>query len=323
MRTRHVIFDTDPGVDDATALLFLLADPQIDLLGVTSVWGNAHIETTTRNALFLKDRFGFAAPVTQGAAGPITGAEPEIDPSIHGGNGLGDIELPGGIAARPDPRPAHRFIIDTVRARPGEVTILAVGPLTNLALALREDPDFAPLVKDVVIMGGAFGFNGHLGNVTPAAEANIWNDPEAADAVFAADWPLVAIGLDATMETIMPTRYLADLRDEAGAIGEFVWDITRAYAGFYHKVMGVDGIFAHDSLAAAYLTAPELVSTRSGAIRVVLEGFARGQTIQRPDSRSFGTDGWEGRRSHTIATDVDAEAFLEFYRQRMVELARK
>ncbi|WP_152044807.1 nucleoside hydrolase [Aureimonas psammosilenae] len=323
MTTRKVIFDTDPGVDDATALLFLLADPAVELLGLTTVWGNATVETTTRNALFLKERFGFHAPVAKGAAGSIRGGSVETDPAIHGQNGLGDIELPEPGDARIDPRPAHRFIIDTVRANPGEVTILAVGPMTNLALALREDAGFASLVKEVVIMGGAFGYNGHLGNVSPSAEANIWNDPEAADMVFAADWPLVAIGLDATMETLMSNAYLADLRDASGAVGQFVWDITRSYAGFYHSVMGVDGIFAHDSLAAAYLTAPELVSTRAGAIRVVLDDFVRGLTVQRPDTRKHEVEGWENRRSHLIATGVDATAFLALYKQRMVELSTR
>lgn len=321
MTKRKVIFDTDPGVDDATALLFLLAEPDIDLVGITSVWGNASIETTTRNALYLKERFAIAAPVARGAAGAIHRGEVEIDSRIHGRNGLGDIDLPARIAAEPDPRPAHRFIIDAVRAAPGEITILAVGPLTNLALALREDPELAGLVGEVVIMGGAFGYNGHLGNMTPAAEANVVNDPEAADLVFAADWRLAAIGLDATMETIMPTPYLAALRDEAGAVGAFVWDVTRSYAGFYREALGVDGIFAHDSLAAAYLTAPELVTTRAGAIRVVLDGFARGQTIQRPDARNFGPTAWDGRRSHLIATGVDAPAFRKLYADRMRTLS--
>ncbi|KAB0678820.1 nucleoside hydrolase [Aureimonas leprariae] len=321
MPTRKVVFDTDPGVDDATALLFLLADPEIELLGITSVWGNATVETTTRNALYLAERFGYAGPVARGAGGPVAGGAAEVDPDIHGHNGLGDIDLPARIGMKADARPAHRFIIDTVRAAPGEVTLLAVGPLTNLALALREDPAFATLVKEVVIMGGGFGFNGHLGNVTPAAEANIGNDPEAADEVFAADWPLVAIGLDATMETMMSTDYLAALREAAGEAGRFVWDVTRSYAGFYRRTLGVDGIFAHDSLAAAYLTAPELVTTRAGAIRTVLDGFARGQTIQSPDTREFVPGAWAGRRAHLVATGVDAPAFLSLYAERMRQLA--
>ncbi|MEA3087009.1 MAG: hypothetical protein QOC89_4706, partial [Paraburkholderia sp.] len=161
--SRHkVIYDTDPGVDDAMALVFQARHPDIELLGLTSVFGNATIETTTRNARFLAARFAPGVPVAQGAAAPLKRAAPEPLARIHGDDGLGNIALEAGRetrceAAALDDRPAHRFIIDTVRAHPGEVTLIAVGPLTNLALALADDPRIATLVKQVVIMGGAFG----------------------------------------------------------------------------------------------------------------------------------------------------------------------
>lgn len=187
---------------------------------------------------------------------------------VHGGNGLGDVVLPAAIGRQPDPRPAHRLIIDLIRANPGEVEIVAVGRMTNLALALREDPGIAALVKQVVIMGGAFGINGVLGNVTPAAEANIWGDPLAADEVTAAAWPLTIVSLDVTQQTRMPTDYLRALADDGGATGQFIWDISRFYEDF-HRQGGVDSIFVHDSSAVAYLLRPSLFETRLGAIRVV------------------------------------------------------
>ena len=167
MSKHKVIYDTDPGVDDAMALVFQARHPDIELLGLTSVFGNATIETTTRNARFLAGRFAPGVPVAQGAAAPLKRAAPEPLAWIHGDNGLGNIAIETGSEAALDARPAHRFIIDTVRAHPGEVTLIAVGPLTNLALALADDPQIAPLVKQVVIMGGAFGTDGVLGNVTP------------------------------------------------------------------------------------------------------------------------------------------------------------
>src|SRR6201996_7997727 len=175
--SRHkVIYDTDPGVDDAMALVFQARHPDIELLGLTSVFGNATIETTTRNARFLAARFTPGVPVAQGAAAPLKRAAPEPLAWIHGDDGLGNIALEAGRetsfeAAALDGRPAHRFIIDTVRAHPGEVTLIAVGPLTNRPLAPADDPGIATLVKQVVIMGGASGTHGVLGNVTPAAEA--------------------------------------------------------------------------------------------------------------------------------------------------------
>ena len=308
-----VIFDTDPGIDDAMALLFLAASPEVELIGITTTFGNGTIETTTRNALYLAHRFGIAAPVARGAGAPLVGAPADPPDFVHGGNGLGEVALPETIAREPDPRPAHRLIIDLVRANPGEVEIVAVGRMTNLALALREDPGIAALVKQVVIMGGAFGISGVLGNVTPAAEANIWGDPLAADEVTAAAWPLTMVGLDVTQQTRMPTDYLRALGDEGGEAGQFIWEISRFYEDF-HRQGGVDSIFVHDSSAVAYLLRPGLFETRPGAIRVVSEGLAFGMTIQKPADVAFPPGDWDGRPAHRVCTSVDSEGLRQLYR---------
>ena len=308
-----VIFDTDPGIDDAMALLFLAAHPDVELLGVTTTFGNGTIETTTRNALYLCDRFGIDAPVGQGAGAPLVGDAEPPPHYVHGHNGLGDIDLPETLTRTADPRPAHKLIIDLVRAHPGEVEIVAVGRMTNLALALREDPAIAGLVRQVVIMGGAFGINGVLGNVTPAAEANIWGDPLAADEVTGADWPLTMVGLDVTQKTRMPTPFLRALANEAGEAGRFIWEISRFYEEF-HRQGGLDSIYVHDSSAVAYLLHPELFETRRGAIRVVSEGLAFGQTIQAPADRRFPPNAWDNRPQHLICTDVDSEQLRRLYR---------
>jgi purine nucleosidase len=210
-----VIYDTDPGVDDSMALVFQTRHPDIELIGVTSVFGNATIETTTRNALYLVERFAKpSVVVARGAGKPLRRATPEPIPHIHGHNGLGDIDLPeleDDGRGRLDARLAHRFIIDEIRKHPHEINLVAVGPLTNLALALQEDPEIQHLVKQVIIMGGAFGINGILGNVSPCAEANISADPDAADQVFAAAWKVTAVGLDVTQKAIMTTECTASM----------------------------------------------------------------------------------------------------------------
>ncbi len=314
MAVKKVIYDTDPGIDDAMALLFLVAAPDVELLGITTVLGNHRIDTTTRNALFLKDYFNLKAPVARGAGSPLVIEERNPPTYVHGENGLGDIALPDVIRSEPHPLPAHKFIIETVRAHPHEVSIVAVGRMTNLALALREDPEIASLVKEVIIMGGAFGYRGHSGNVTPVAEANIVGDPHAADEIFAAAWPIVVVGLDVTQEAVMSTAYLERLRDAAGRTGQFIWDISRFYENFYLKATGLPGIPVHDSSAVAYLLDPSLFTTRGGPLRVVTEGIAIGQTIQMPNTRRFPPgNAWEGRPENTICIDGDAERFLALY----------
>ncbi len=219
-----VIFDTDPGVDDAMALLFLHNHPDIDLIGITTVFGNASIETTTRNALFLKREWGIPAPVARGEGKTYNPMRNPVDwpVMIHGHDGLGNINVPETIDLPVDPRSAPRFIIETVRANPGEVTLIAVGRMSNLAYALKEDPEIAGLVKQVIIMGGAFDVPG---NITPAAEANIHGDPEAADAVMTAPWKVVVVGLDVTMKTVMTRRRLAELTAQNGEHLKLLSDI--------------------------------------------------------------------------------------------------
>lgn len=317
MQKLKIIYDTAPGVDDAMALLLLARHQRIDLIGVTTVFGNANIATTTRNALYLKQKLGFTAPVAQGAGAPLVGQPDDPPTFVHGMNGLGDIDLPD-ITKTADPRPAHQLIIDLVRANPGEVTIVAVGRMTNLERALREAPEIVGLVRQVVVMGGAFGRNGHTGNVTPVAEANIWGDPDAADIVFGAAWPVAIAGLDVTQQTIMTDAYVAELASAAGSDGAFVRAISAFYQNFHRESAGLDGFYVHDSSAVALALHPEFYTMETGAIRVVTEGIAIGQTIIKPDGRNYPPGAWDNRPSQSIAVSVDAEAVLKFYRDTLV-----
>lgn len=307
MTTQKVIFDTDPGVDDALALYYLVRHPQIELLGVTTVFGNAPVSMTTRNARFLMEAWGQSAPVHAGAAGPMTPGMPEEfwPTHIHGENGLGNHPTP--TPAREEEDSAAQFLIDTVRAHPGEVRILAVGRMTNLARALQIDPAIAGLVRDVVLMGGAFWVPG---NITPAAEANIWGDPLAADIVFGAEWPVVAVPLDLTTRTFMDRATLADLGARGGAGMQLVADLSQEYVAFY-QASGYDGMVVHDCTAAVYLTDPDLFTLSRGEVRVLSEGIALGQTILNPAERQGPSGDWEGRPRQSATLDGQPQAILE------------
>ncbi|MCY0386270.1 nucleoside hydrolase [Robbsia sp. Bb-Pol-6] len=318
MKRHQIIYDTDPGVDDAMALLFLAAHPDVALRGVTTVFGNGTLATTTRNALHLTEHFAAGTPVFAGAAGPLAGTPRPPVSWIHGDDAMGDIAARQPPSRQVETRPAHRFIIDAVRAEPGTIALIAVGPLTNLARALHEAPDIAGLVKAVYVMGGAFGFHGMGGNVTPCAEANILCDPDAADRVFGAGWPVTLIGLDVTQRTLMMQEDLAHLRDAAGAAGRFIWDATRIYQHFHQRSAGFAGIYVHDSSAVACCVAPELYTVRRGPVRVVCEGLAIGQTIQKPLASPVPAPAWDDRPPQDVCVDVDVAGFLALYRRVLV-----
>lgn len=314
-----VIFDTDPGVDDAMALLYLHRHPGIDLVGVTTVFGNAPIEITTRNAQFLHQKWNIEAPIAKGAGRAYDDGRDaaHFAPVVHGEDGLGNIGVPLEVDHPIDERSAAQFIIDTVRADPGNVTLVAVGRMTNLALALKADPEIAGLVKEVVIMGGAFDVNG---NVTPAAEANIHGDPEAADVVFTAPWKVTIIGLDVTLKTTMSSDYLAKMVEVGPSELKLLSDLSQYYIDFYRQRVGLDGMALHDSCACVYLTEPHLFEVRTGPVRVVCGGLADGKTIQAPDQgRKFVGSAWDGVPSQIIGTGVQPDGVLEAIRAVLVE----
>ncbi|WP_318465724.1 nucleoside hydrolase [Photobacterium leiognathi] len=320
---KKIILDTDPGIDDAMAILFAEAHPNIDLIGITTVYGNATIDNGIHNALYLKQRFSMEALVAKGTDKPLIRDPVGATVVVHGEAGLGDVTAPHSLDTKAIEKPAHQFIIDSVRANPGEITLVAVGPLTNLALALKAAPDIVDLVKEVVVMGGAFGENDHRGNVTPFAEANIHDDPHAADKVFTASWPVVIIGLDVTEESFFTSQYLDELRDDAGEVGQFIWDISRYYLRFYSEKVGMDGCHVHDPSAIAYVIQPSLFKTRCGPIRVVTDGPAEGMTIQKVDQRNYMNDEWRLFPAQQVGVEVDNKTLLSLYRETIVQYSQQ
>lgn len=313
-----VIIDTDPGIDDAMAILFAARSKAIELLGLTTTFGNARLDQTTRNALLLRDRFELGCPVHQGAAAPlVVPMDPPAD-FVHGADGLGEAGF------EPPPLPADagdaiQFLIDSARARPGEITLIAVGRLTNLALALARAPDIESKFRSIVIMGGSINRSGVGGNVTPVAEANIHGDPHAADRVFRASWPLTMVGLDVTMRTVMTPAQVEHLRERGGDAGDFIARITRFYEAFYRSSHGVPGFAVHDSSAVARVVAPELFNVESGGLRVITDGPAYGQTVLVPQHRGWADEHWMNLPSHDVCVDVNADAVLELYLDTLID----
>ena len=310
---KRVIFDTDIGIDDAMALLLLHSSPEVQIEAITTVSGNASIADTTRNALYVAERFGIEAPVHRGASGPMGPALGSGFPDfVHGRNGLGDIPLT-------DPqRTVHmthaaEAIVELAEANPGELSLVCVGRLTNLARAMEMSPRLPGLLREVVVMGGMFGYRSHRGNVSPVAEANMAGDPVAADRVLGAGAATTVVGLDVTHETVMDEAFIDTLADNAGDAGEFIHAITRFYFDFYEGLSGERRCPIHDSSAVACLLYPELYDFASGPVRVVTEGIAMGQTIlgERPEAYIDGA--WRERPACRVCTHVDGPAVVERY----------
>lgn len=310
---KKIIIDTDPGVDDAMAILFALKSPEVDLVGLTTVFGNVYTELATENALRLVEFAGRSdIPVAHGAALPLVVPLEYVADFVHGDDGLGNTNHPPPQGS-PDNRPAAQFIVDMIMNTPGEITLVPVGPLTNIALALALEPRIAQNVAEVVIMGGAATING---NVNPAAEANIIHDPHAADVVFTAGWPITMVGLDVTMKTIMTDAYLASLK--GSTFGDFIYAISRFYQDFHRQAYGLEGMHTHDPSAIAYIIDPTLFTTQSAPIRVATEGIALGQTIMDKYQQWDSPNPWSDVSPTNVCVDVDSDRLLALYGARIM-----
>jgi purine nucleosidase len=312
---KKLIIDTDPGIDDAMAILFALASPELEVVGLTTIFGNVHTHLATQNARRLVEFAGAPhIPVAHGASRPLSHPLEGVGDFVHGKNGLGEIILPDPVLP-PDPRSAAQFIVDTIMAQPGEITLVPVGPLTNIALALSLEPRIVENVAEVVIMGGAATVNG---NVNPAAEANIHNDPHAADRVFTAGWPLTMVGLDVTMKTSMSDGYLASL--QGSRFGDFIYAASRFYLDFHYSVHGIYEAHTHDPSAIAYVLNPALFTVERGPLRVVTHGLAAGQTIFDRRGEWYGKNAWTNSPPINVCVGVDSVGLLDLFRNRIVSL---
>ena len=306
MATR-IILDCDPGIDDALAIAFAHGHPGIDLVGITTVAGNVGLARTTANALAVCEYIGAArTPVTAGCAGPLL--RPALDArQVHGESGLGGAVLPAPTAS-PAPGHAIDYIIETVRAAPGQITLVATGPLTNIALAVKREPRLADWVREFVIMGGSAG----RGNVTPAAEYNIWADPEAAAAAFRAGWTVVVLGLDVTLRTGATPAVLQRMR-ELGPLGT---KLLLPALDQYKSVSEPSGPPVHDVCAVAWVAQPGLFGLVPARVQVETAGqLTSGMTVTDFEAPGFGALGGFGVQvdvgNARVAMSIDVDGFWE------------
>jgi len=304
-----VLIDADTGIDDAMAILFALRSPALEVVGITSVFGNTTLQNATANALRLVELAGASVPVARGAAAPLVKEPRPPAAFVHGADGLGEKAgpPPSGSAIE---NSAAEFIVAMARRHPGEITLVPVGPLTNIALALALEPRLPQLVKQVVLMGGAARVPG---NVSPVAEANISSDPHAADIVFRTPWPVVMVGLDVTTAVRMPDEVLRRIADANPKLGTFIFAISRFYKHFYESHGVTGGFYVHDPSAVAYVIDPGLFETELARVRVDSEGLGAGQTIA-----TFGTPpefwtAWHEAPEVRVCRTVDAARFLRLY----------
>ena len=289
----RLLLDTDPGIDDAMAFHYCCAHPSIELVGMSTIFGNVYTRQATRNALVLCDQVGLDIPVSHGAEKPLTISPNPPAHFVHGDEGLGD--LPAQTPKRkPDPRPAVAMLADVIRTHPGEITLAPIGPLTNIAQLISYDPKLVAQVKKLVIMGGAVDCPG---NVTPYAEANIWNDPHAADQVFAADWAIDLIGLDVTTQVHCTPDDFARLAQAAPRIGGFIKRIADFYIRFYSKEIGETACLLHDPTALITITDPAAFGFEEIPLGVVGDGKEIGATRR---------DASGSRRPVRVAKQVDS-----------------
>ena len=306
-----LVIDTDPGIDDALAILLALASPEVDLRLVTTVHGNVELAQTTDNALRVLHLAGRSdVPVAAGAAASLVHPQPERAGHVHGMAGLGGVVLPPSPAA-PDPRPAVVALAELLLGSPEPVTVAAVGPLTNLALLLRTYPDAAARIGRLVIMGGSATRGG---NVTAAAEFNIWADPEAAHAVLTSTLPTVLVGLDVTLPTVLGEDAIARFA-AAGPVGASAAAILQQYLGHARVAYGTAGVVVHDALALTEVISPGTLTTvRRDVVVDTSLGAGRGHTLV--DRRSVST----AATAVEVAEAVDSAAAVEFLVSRLATL---
>lgn len=274
---RHFLIDTDTASDDAVALVMALTYPDVQIEAITAVSGNVHVDQAVQNALYTVEICGKKVPVYRGSEKPIL-RSPETSEYVHGRDGMGDIGLP--LSGR-TPAEGHGVtkIIETINRFAGNITLVTLGPLTNLALALLQDPPIAGKIKECITMGGTG--QGH-GNVTPVAEYNIWVDPEAARIVFESAIPLKMVGWDASIAyAIFNSQEMEKLRNIGTPLAEFCVDIQKVLNKFAVEKMNLEGFDLPDPLAMAVALDPS-VATKTKNLHVAIETeseLCRGQTV--------------------------------------------
>ncbi len=310
---KKIIFDTDPGIDDACAILLALASPELTIEGLSVVHGNCSLEQATVNALSILELAGAThIPIAVGCELPLV--QPSLlAPETHGDTGLGYANLPEpGI--KPTLQHGIDFLIEKILASPGEITLVAIGPLTNVALAIRQEPRIVEAVKELIIMGGAIRYEG---NTTALAEFNTYVDPHAAHIVYHAGIPTTLVPLDVTYQCILTLSDVQRMRQVDSPITKFVEDATRFYMEFHDEFQSIQGCVINDPLALALTFAPDLCTYQEMPVDVDLSGgISMGKTIG--DFYNYG----KKPANMKVALGVKARDFIDLFVERMERLSR-
>lgn len=319
MAKRKMILDLDTGVDDALAIAYALADPEVDLIGIVSSYGNNLLDVCAENSLKLLKLLGHTdIPVFKGLPHSCTTDHfdvMQVSKDIHGDNGIGDVELPAPSRALEE-QSGVDFYIEAAHKYGKDLIIIPTGPMTNLAAALKKDPEIADLIGNVTFMGGALTVEG---NVTPVAEANINQDPKAADEVMKSNLPLTMVGLDVTLRTLLTKNETKQWRELGTASGKAFADITDFYIDAYYN-LDIDkrGCALHDPLAVGVGIDPSFVSTISLFMKVVYqEGPYYGRTIG--DNAKLN----DPNPNVKVAVNVDKERYLKAFMDRLNKLFKE
>ena len=304
----NIIFDTDPGVDDAFALLYALNHPNINVLGITTVFGNVPVETSTKNALILSEMAHKGTIVYQGANKPLERKVTNYPSFIHGHDGLGGTNHPQSKfnASKLD---AAQFIINGINENSGNINLVAVGPLTNIANSIKLDPSIANKVNSLLIMGGSWLAGG---NISPVAEANIYNDPEAAEIVFKSGLPIVMVGLDVTHKVFLSQNDIDKLSSKNSS-GKFLKKISNIYMKFYKDTKNMDGCFFHDATAVIAMTNPEFFKYKVARVYVSQDNLTRGQTVVYLKDLKHETEINDNRGFVQVLYDVESKKVISEY----------
>jgi len=308
MTPKRIIIDTDPGVDDALTFLLALASPEIQLEACTTTQGNVTVDKATRNALATLEFLNAShIPVAKGCTLPMVGPLLASD-HVHGASGLGNTNLPNPTT-KPVPQHAIDYLIERFLAEPGEISLFAIGPLSNIALAIRKEPRFASAVKEMVIMGGAIREGG---NITAQAEFNIYADPHAAHIVFHSGIPITLIPLDVTNKCMLYAKDVKRLQKTNSPISQFIDDATAVYLEFTKEKTGIDGCALHDPLTLATIIASELLTLEGRYVDVDISG---GISMGKTFADFYRTAGKPANMK--VALDVRGEEFVELFLERM------
>ncbi|WP_050603497.1 nucleoside hydrolase [Ruegeria sp. 6PALISEP08] len=300
-----LIIDTDPGIDDAMAIAYAAAASEFNLIGLTTVFGNTHVHQSSRNARFLLDKLGLDLPVAEGASYPLGADTHAPSEHVHGPEGFGDLtEIPE--IGQNHALPAAEFLVEMARTHKGELVVCAVGPLTNIANAMRLDPEFADNLRQLVIMGGAVYCPG---NITQHAEANIYHDALAAEEVFSTPPNTVLVGLDVTLKTLYETADFEALAQRSPDMGSFLRDISRFYLKFYKEIGGLEGCGLHDSTAVIACSHQAMFNMVETGLRVVTDGDMMGATQPDPE-----------RPTIRVCCDVDEAGVVRLFTDRVASL---